>query len=177
MGQAQQSLVGSIASSLSPGLAALGHISQGYATSSADQLKAEQAQMAAEIGRQQALSTDTTMRQRMNITLGNIEAIRAAGHADQTSPTTAALLDRERAAGDATRMAAVGSQRMQAAEDEATAAYLRKAGDFAVTMGYVGAGEDLLSALAKPLTTGGGDIGGSLFDALRGQSGPLIGLP
>jgi hypothetical protein len=158
MGQAQESPVGRIASYLSPGLAALGHISQGYATQSADEFKAQQAETAAAIGREQALSTDTTMRTRMNITLGNIEAIRAAGHVDPTSPTTAALLDRERAAGDATRMAAVGSIRMQAAEDEAAAAYLRKAGDFAVTMGYVNAGEDLLSAIAKPLTQGGGTV-------------------
>jgi hypothetical protein len=147
---------GPIASLASVGFQAAGAIMQGYGTQSADKLKAEQAQIAAEIGRQHALSTDVTMRQKMNIVLGNIEAIRAAGHADPTSPTTAALLDRERAAGDASRMAAVGSIRMQAAEDEAAAAYLKKAGDFAVTMGYLGAGADILGGIGNYLTKPGG---------------------
>jgi hypothetical protein len=63
-------------------------------------------------------------------------------------------------------MAAVGSMRMQAAEDAAAAAYLRKAGDFAVTMGYVNAGEDFASAIFKAATAGGG--GGTVASPTMG---------
>jgi len=126
-------------------------ITAGNATQAADQFKADRAERAAEFGELQATLTDTTMRENLNTTLGNIESIRAAAGADPNSPTSAALLDRSQELSDRQRMAAVGSQRMQAADDRASADYLRKAGDFAVSQSYLTAGTDVAKALSKAI--------------------------
>jgi len=89
------------------------------------------------------------MLQNLNTTLGNIESVRAAANADPTSPSSIALMDQSRERSDLQRMAAVGSERAQSAEDLASADYLRRAGDFAVTQSYLKAGTDVAGALAK----------------------------
>lgn len=124
-------------------------ITQGNATQAADEFKADRAQRAAEFGQIQASLTDTTMREQLNTTLGNIETIRAAAGADPNSPTGAAILEHNEDLSNRQRMAAVGSLKAQSAEDLASADYLRKAGDFAVTQSYLKAGTDVAGALAK----------------------------
>jgi hypothetical protein len=63
-----------------------------------------------------------------------------AAHNDPTAPTGAAVEDFNRMVGERQRNAALLSIRSQVAEGEASADYLRKAGDFALEMGYLGAG-------------------------------------
>jgi hypothetical protein len=133
----------------SVGLSAYGTIMKGQGQQAADEFKAEQAEQAARFGREQADLTDVTMRERLNTTLANIDAIRAAGHVDPTSPTTAAVEDWQRTISNRQRSAAVITQKAQAASDEASAKYLREAGDFAMTQAYIGAGEKVASAVAK----------------------------
>lgn len=137
------------ASIASLGFAAAASIEKGFGTQAANEFQADRATRAAELGRTQAGLTDATYRENLNTTLGNIDAIRAAARIDPTSPTSAALRDYNTMVSDRQRMAAVGSLRQQAAEDEAGAAYLRKAGDFAVKMGYLDAGVKISAGVAK----------------------------
>lgn len=143
------------ASIASLALTASGDIMKGSATQASDDFQADRAERAAQFGQTQAALTDTTMRENLNTTLGNIEAVRAAANTNPTSPTGAVMMDRATQLSDRQRMAAVGSIKSQAEEDQASAAYLRKAGDFAVTQSYISAGGDILSGAAKGFTKGG----------------------
>ena len=95
------------------------------------------------------------MLQKLNTTLGNIESVRAAANADPNSPTGVALMEQSESRSDSQRMAAVGSLRAQSAEDKASADYLRRAGDFAVTQSYLKAGTDAASAIVKMIPGAG----------------------
>lgn len=143
------------ASVASLGLTVASDITSGSATQAGDDFKAAQAERAAEFGITQANLTDVTMRENLNTTLGNIESIRAAANIDPSSPTTAALLERSSALSDRQRTAAVGTQRAQAADDLASADYLKRAGDFAVKQSYLKSATDVASALAKAVPAGG----------------------
>lgn len=154
MGAAASSLAGP-ASVASLALTVAGDITKGNATKAADDFKADRAERAAQFGELQATLTDTTMRENLNTTLGNIEAIRAAAGTDPNSPTGMALLDRSTQLSDRQREATVGSIKSQAGEDRASADYLRKAGDFAVTQSYLTAATDVASAGARYATRGG----------------------
>jgi hypothetical protein len=135
MGQAAG--IAGAASIASLGLTVASSLTEGKATQAADEFKAAHAERAAEIGRTQAELTDTVMRENLSTTLANIDVIRAAGHADPTSPTTAAVEDYNRKISERQRLAAVGTQEAQADEDAASARYLRQAGEFAVTQSYL----------------------------------------
>jgi hypothetical protein len=156
-----------IASIASLSLTVAGSITKGSATKAANDFQADRLTRAAEFGKMQATLTDTTDRENLNTTLGNIESVRAAANIDPTSPTTAALMDQSSDRSDRQRMAAVGSLRAQSAEDLASADYLRKAGDFAVTQSYLSAGTDILSGIAK---------GASAFSGSTGSSGTGFSL-
>lgn len=155
MGQVASSLAGP-ASIVSLGLTAASDITKGSATQAADAFQADKAERAAQFGELQAKLTDTSMLQSLNTTLGNIETVRAAANADPTSPTGAALLEHSADLADTQRMATVGSQRAQAAEDQASADYLRKAGDFAVSQSYLSAATDVAGGIFKGVTGRGG---------------------
>lgn len=141
-------------SALSPLMSAYGSVMKGQGTQAADDMQADRLNRAADFGRVQADLTDTTMREQLNTTIGNIDAIRAAGRIDPTSPTSAALIDRQTQLGDRSRGAALLNIRSQVSEDEASAAYLRKAGDFALMQGYIEGGTKIASAAAKGFTGG-----------------------
>lgn len=144
--------VSSAASIGSLGLSAFADVEKGMGTQAADEMKADKAKRAAEFGRLQAGLVDASMRENLNTTLGNIDVIRAAGRIDPTSPTTAAVLDFNRMVGERARTAQEVSIRSQAAEDEASSKYLREAGDYALKMGYLNAGVDVLKGVAKAAT-------------------------
>jgi hypothetical protein len=152
--------IAAISSLASVGLSAYGKVEQGEGVKAADEMQAAQAERAAEVGRTQADLTDTVYRERLNTTLGNIETIRAAGNVDPSSPTTAAVEDWNRMISDRERMAASGTQREQAATDDASARYLRSAGDFAVRQSYIGAGATVAGGLAGAFRSLGGGGGG-----------------
>jgi len=152
---AEAATVAGAASIAALGMQAGGSIMKGQGTKAADDFQADRAQRAAAFGEIQANLTDTTARENLNTTLGNIEAIRAAGKVDPSSPTTQAILDQNRERSDRQRTAAVASIKAQSAEDLASADYLRKAGDFAVTQSYLSAGTDIASGVAKGYSRGG----------------------
>jgi hypothetical protein len=141
--------IAAVASIASIGLSAYGSVTKAQGTKAADEMQADKATRAAEFGRLQADLTDTTMRERLNTTLSNIDAIRAAGNVDPSSPTTAAIEDRDIVLSNRQRTAAVLSERSQTAEDIASANYLRKAGGFALMQGYIGAGAAAAGGIAQ----------------------------
>lgn len=146
-----------VTSLASLGLSAYSSIQKGKATQSANEMKAAQAEQSAEFGRLQAEQTDTTKREQLVNTLGNIEAIRAASHTDATSPTTIAIEDYQSQVSERQRLSATVSERSQAESDESSAFYLRSAGSFALTQGEIGAGISVLGGLSKSFGTGGTD--------------------
>lgn len=103
--------------------------------SSRDLMQAGQADTAADFGKLQADMTDAAARDKLVTTLGNISVIRAAGGADLTSPTTAALQGHVTNIAEMNREAAVGSINAQTAQQKAAADYLRQASAFALTQG------------------------------------------
>jgi hypothetical protein len=83
--------------------------------------------------------------------LANIDAIRSNNNIDPSSPTGAALLDKQTMIGERERDIRVSNLTAQAAQDRADASYLRQAGKYAMLGGEVGAGGDILQAGIKAL--------------------------
>lgn len=125
---------------------------QGDAVAAGDNYQANLADEAAKFGKLQATLTDTTMRENLTRTLASIDAIRAGGNADPTSPTTTAIEKFNTMISNRQRMAAVGSQREQADYDTATADYLRKAGSYAQVAANVSANNQMFGGFAKFFT-------------------------
>lgn len=123
-------------------------IMQGEGEQAADQYKSEKAKKAAEYARTAATQTDAQMRESLNTQLANIDAIRAAGHADPNSPTSIAIKDRTSMIGDRSRNIQVGNIMAQAAQDEADSKYFQEAGDFALKMGYMSGASGAMNKLA-----------------------------
>lgn len=141
--------IAAVSSIASIGLSAMGTIQKGEGEKAAADFKAARAEEAAKFGRLQADLTDTTMRENLNITLANIDAIRAGGNIDPASPTGAAIADQNEMRSDRQRTAALVTARSQANSDEAGAAYLRKAGDFALSQSYTQAAAGIAGGIAK----------------------------
>lgn len=156
MGQAASTGMGSgtggsagAASIASLGLSAYSSITKGQGTKAADEAQAKRAERAAEFGKLQAELTDTSFREELNTTLGNIEVIRAAGKIDPTSPTSQVLMDRQEMISNRQRTAALLNVRSQVSEDEASAKYLHEAGDYALSQSYMEAALKGASAVSK----------------------------
>lgn len=149
MGEAAGASGASIASA---GLGAYASIKKGEGVQASDEFQAKRAERAAAFGKLQAEQTDTVMRENLNTTLANIEVIRAAAHIDPTSPTSAAIEERQTMVSERQRRTALLNTQSQVAEDEASGKYLRDAGDYALKQGYLEAGIKLASAGAKGLT-------------------------
>lgn len=147
--------VAAAASLASIGLSAYATVEKGKGEQAADNFQADQANQAAKFGRLQADLTDTTMREKLNTTLSNIETIRAAGGVDPASPTTGAVEDWNRMLSDRQRTAAVVTAKSQANTEDASAAYLRKAGSFALQQSYIQAAAGVAGGVAKGLSGGG----------------------
>lgn len=135
-------------------MTAVSSIMKGEGTQAADDMQATQLTQAAAFGETQAKLTDTTMRQNLTSTLGNIEAVRAAANVDPTSPTSVALMDQSTQRSDMQRMAAVGTIRTQDETDLASADYLKQAGNFAMTQSYISAAAGVAAAAGKAFTMG-----------------------
>lgn len=161
-----------VASIASVGMSAYGDETKAKGTSEGDKFKADELDRAAEYGELKAKQTSGQLTQNLNMTLGNIDAIRAAAHDDPTSPTGAAVRDYTERVGTNQKDIQVDSILQQSKQNEADAAYLRKASSDALLSGDIAAGGDVLKGLAGGLGSlgGGGGGGGSL-----GSGG--MGLP
>lgn len=131
------------------GLGVFSSLSKGSATKASDDFQADKAERAADFGKLQAGLTDSVMREQLNTTLSNIEVIRAASHTDPTSPTGAAIESYDSKIANRQRTTALLNINSQVSEDEASANYLRQAGDFAVSQSYLDAGVKVAGAVGK----------------------------
>lgn len=91
------------------------------------EFKAQQAERQARAARTAADQTDAFLRDELTTTLGNIEAIRAAGGVAAGSPTSEAILAREEDVSERQRRIKVGNIKAQAAESEEGARFYRDA--------------------------------------------------
>jgi hypothetical protein len=148
----QAAAAGSSIASL--GLGAASKIMGGEADKAAAEMKAARAERAAEIGRINADLTDAGMRERLNTVISNIDAIRASGNVDPSSPSTGAIEDWQRQLSNRQRLAALGTIKEQVAEDEAGARYLHAMGDFALTKSFIGAAADVAGGVSKGISSG-----------------------
>ena len=182
-----------------PGLAAAGSIASagfGLAASSekakgielqaegvnaGNQFQAAELDRAAEYGDLKAVQTGAQMTQKLNMTLGNIDAIRAASHTDPTSPTGAAFRDAQEDIGITQKTITVDNILAQSRKQEAEAAYLRVAGANALLAGKVGANAARLGGYAdffgKLAGAGGGSGGGGDDKPKSSGSGYEGGTP
>jgi hypothetical protein len=145
---------GGLASGLSLasiGFSAASSIMQGEGTASADTYKAATLDRAAQYGELKATQTNAQMTRNLTITLGNIDAVRAAARTDPTSPTGAAVRDYTEQVGTEQKNIKVDSIMAQAQEDESNAAYLRKASSDALLGGDLGAVGDILKGIGPAL--------------------------
>lgn len=156
--------VGSALSLASVGLSAYGDVTKSQGVNAADQARASQLERAADRGRTAAVETGGQMTEALNITLGNIAAVRAAAHTDITSPTSAAVLDQQQSRGERTRDISVENLMAQAEENDASAHYMRQAGAYALSQGKFSAFATILKgaggAVSPTFGFGGGGGGG-----------------
>lgn len=107
-------------------------IAQGISESQGAAYKGVQAQRASEIGKVQADQQFAAHTDRINTTIANIRAIRAATGANPFSPTGAAVEGAQATAGERTRRIQVGGTRMQADQYAADAGFYRNAASSAL---------------------------------------------
>lgn len=131
--------------------AAQGVAAQG--TSTADLYKAEQLDEAAQYGELKAVQTNAQMTRNLSMTLGHIDAVRAASHTDPTSPTGAAVRDFVEQTGTEQKNITVDSIEQQARMDESNAQYMRQASSQALLGGDLNIAGTLLkgAATAAPM--------------------------
>jgi hypothetical protein len=111
-----------------------------YAAAAADR-KARAARTAAD-------ETDAALRDELQTTLGNIEAVRAAANVTPDSPTGIALLNRETDVSDRQRQIRVANLRAQGAQSESDALFYRYSAGAALQAGQLGVFGKTLSGLA-----------------------------
>ena len=138
----------------------------------ADVYKAEVLEEQAQYGKLKATQTNAQMTRNLAITLGHIDAVRAAAHTDPTSPTGAAVRGVTEQIGEERKGIAVENIMQQVRMDEANAAYLRNAASNALLAGDVSMAGELFAGgagiaanipgpdLSQPLP-GSAPIGGS----------------
>ena len=131
--------IAAAASFASVGLSAYGSYEKGKGEQAADQYQASRLERAAQYGKVQAAQTGAQGLENLNLTLDNIDAVRAAGNVDPSSPTTAALRARTTYLGERDTNIRVGNILAQANQDVSDAAYLRSAGEYALGMGRLSA--------------------------------------
>jgi hypothetical protein len=136
-----------VASIASIGLSAFGSIMGGAGTKSADEMQAARLEQAAAYGKVQASQVAAQDTEKLSIKLDNIDAVRTAQNNDPTSPTTAAIRSRTSYLANRDQQIKVGNIMEQSATDTASANYLNQAGSYAMTMGEVGAGANLLKGV------------------------------
>lgn len=139
----------------SVGFQAAATMTKAQGESVADQYKADQLDRAAEYGELKAVQTNAQLTRNLTMTLGNIDAVRAANRTDPTSPTGAAVRDMTESIGTTQKNITVANIENQAREDEAGAAYMRQASNTALLGGELSTVGTLLSAGKNiPMGTG-----------------------
>jgi hypothetical protein len=148
-GGQQQSPTATGASVASLGFSAYSDVLKGQAVQASDEYRAATLENAAARTNVAAVQTGASASEQLSSHLGNIDAVRAAAHADPTSPTGASLRDWTETLGNTKKTIAVDQLMAQSQQEASDAAYLRSAGAQAKTLGYINAGTDVLAAVSK----------------------------
>ena len=139
-------------------------------TAQGDVFKAEELEQQAQYGELKATQTNAQMTKNLAITLGHVDAVRAAAHTDPTSPTGAAVRGEIEATGQMKKEITVENIMQQVRMDEANAAYLRTSASNALLAGDVAMAGDLFSGLSGTMAGGGGGAGGGGFSVGGGPT-------
>lgn len=138
------------------GLSAYSELLKGQGTAAGENYKAASLENAAQRGRVAAAQTGASETEKLSQTLGNIDAVRAAAHADPTSPTGAAIRDWNETLGLTKKSIDVDNIMAQSQQEDSDAAYLRSASKYALLGGELAAGSDIIGALNKAALAGMG---------------------
>jgi hypothetical protein len=135
-------------------------------TAAGDVFKAQELEQQAQYGELKATQTNAQLTRNLAITLGHVDAVRAAAHTDPTSPTGAAVRGEMEEVGTEKKGIAVENIMNQVRMDEANAAYLRSAASNALLAGDISMAGDLFGGAAGAVkdyggTTPGGPLPGS----------------
>jgi hypothetical protein len=152
MGDKGAQSAGASGSSLaSTGFKVYGDITSAQGKAAGARYRATTLLEAAQRARVSAAQTGASESEQLTQTLGNIDAHRAAAHGDPTSPMAAAYRDSQEDLGLTKKTIDVDNIQQQARQDESDAAYLQSTAKYALLGGYVSAGSDIASSLAKAI--------------------------
>ena len=140
------------------GFKMLGDYVSSRAEAGGDVYKSELLEQQAEYGRLKATQTNAQMTRNLAITLGHVDAVRAAMHTDVASPTGAAVRGEMEATGTMRKEITVENILQQTRMDEANAAYVRSQADNALLSGNIAMLGDFSKGMASTLQGGGGTI-------------------
>jgi len=119
------------------GFKMLGDYTSSRAEAGADVYKSELLEQQAQYGRLKADQTNAQMTRNLAITLGHVDAVRAAMHADPTSPTGAAVRGEMEAEGTMRKGITVENILQQTRMDEANARYMASQASNAILGGNI----------------------------------------
>ena len=135
------------------GFKMLGDYTTSRAEAGADIYKSEVLEEQATYGRLKADQTNAQMTRNLAITLGHVDAVRAAMHTDPTSPTGAAVRGEMEATGQMRKEITVENIMQQARMDEANAAYMRSQSSNALLEGNIAMLGDAFAGAAGAVKT------------------------
>ena len=144
-----------VASLASVGLSAASKGVQAQGVAEGDEFKAQQLDEAATYGELKAQQTNAQLTRNLAVTLGNIDAVRAAGHGDPSDPSNAAVRDYVEETQTTAKNTQVDTIMQQARQDEAGAAYERDAASSALLAGDLSIGGTILGGLSGAMKGGG----------------------
>src|SRR6516225_11071841 len=118
------------------------------AEAGADVYQSELLEQQAEYGRLKATQTNAQLTRNLAITLGHVDAVRAAMHVDPSSPTGAAVRGEMEATGQMRKDITVENIMQQTRMDEANAAYMRSQASNALLEGNISMFADAAQGMA-----------------------------
>lgn len=152
--------IGAVTSMVGLGLSAESTMMKAEGQKAANDFQAAELDRAAEYGDLKAVQTGAQMTQKLNITLGNIDVMRAAAGTDPASPTGAALRANSENIANDQKTITTNNILAQSQKQRADAAYLRVAGANALLAGQIGAGGQLIGGIGGAIGKLSGGSGG-----------------
>lgn len=137
------------AAAVGTGLSLVSGVMQGEGTKAADEMQSAELSEKAQLGQAAAVETNANSVEKLNSSLGNIDAVRAASGDSPSSPTGSELRSTTASYSNEQRAIKVGNILSQSEMDTAGANYMQQAGSFAMTQGVLGGMASAAGILAK----------------------------
>jgi hypothetical protein len=145
------------------GFKALGDYVSSRSEAGAAEFRSQMLEEEATYGRLKAQQTNAQMTRNLAITLGHVDAVRAASHVDPSSPTGAAVRGELEEQGTMRKEITVENILQQSRMDEASAAYMRSQASNALLAGNISMAGDVAQGLSSAMSPTGGPGGGAGF--------------